>query len=89
MLSYSGTDASSFPWKSIWKVKVQLRISFFVGMATLGNILTLDNLCKRGIIVVGWCCMCKQSGESINHLLLHYEMARALWSVLFSHFDVT
>jgi hypothetical protein len=60
-----------------------------VWTATLGKILILDNLHKRGIIAVGWCCMCKQSGESINHLLLHYEVARAFWSVLFSLFDVT
>jgi hypothetical protein len=33
--------------------------------------------------------VCKWSGESINHLLLHCEVARALWSVLFTLFDVT
>ena len=36
-----------------------------------------------------WCCMCKQSGESINHLLLHCEVARALWSVVLTLFNVT
>jgi hypothetical protein len=50
--------------------------------------MTLDNFRKRGI-VVGWCCMCKQSGEFINHLLLHCEVARALWSVVLTLFDVT
>jgi len=35
---------SSFLWKSIWKVKVPLRVAFFVWTATLGKILTLDNL---------------------------------------------
>jgi hypothetical protein len=86
MLSFSGTETSSFPWKSVWKVKVPLRVNFFVWTAALVKILTLDNLCKRDIIVVGWCCMCKQSGESINHILLHCEVARALWSVvLMSH----
>jgi hypothetical protein len=35
---------SSFPWKSIWKVKVPPRVAFFVWTATLGKILTLDNL---------------------------------------------
>jgi hypothetical protein len=55
----------------------------------LGKILTLDNLRKRSIIVVGWCCMCKHRGEYDNHLLLHCEVARALWSVVFSLFDVT
>ena len=73
----------------IWKVKVPLRVNFFVWTVTLGKILTLDNLRKRGIIVVEWCCMCKQSGESINHLLLHCEAARALWSVVLTLFDIT
>jgi hypothetical protein len=88
VLSSSGTSSSSFPSRSIWKVKVPLRVNFFVWMATLGNILTLDNMCKRGIIVVGWCCMCKQSGESINHLL-HCEVAQALWSVVLALFYFT
>jgi hypothetical protein len=35
-----------------------------------------------------WCCMCKRSGESINHLLLHCEVAGTLWSVLFTLFGV-
>jgi hypothetical protein len=78
----------SFPWKGIWKVKVPRRVSFFVWTASLGKILTLDNLRKRGLIVVEWCYMCKRSGESINHLLLHCEVARTLWSVIFSLFGV-
>jgi hypothetical protein len=49
----------------------------------------LDNLRKRGIILVGWCFMCKHSGKSVNHLFLHCEVVRALWSVVFSLFDVT
>lgn len=37
----------------------------------MGQILTIDNLRKQRVLVVDWCCMCKQSGESIDHLLLH------------------
>jgi hypothetical protein len=33
--------------------------------------------------------MCKQSGESINHLLLYCQVARVLWSVVLTLFDVT
>jgi hypothetical protein len=79
---------SSFPWKGIWKVKVPFRVSFFIWTASLGKILTLDNLRKRGLIVMDWCCMCKRSGESINHLLLHCEVACSLWSVIFTLFEV-
>jgi hypothetical protein len=32
--------------------------------------------------------MCKKSGESIEHLLLHCEVARDLWSSLFNMFGV-
>jgi hypothetical protein len=41
--------------------------------------LALDNLRKRRVIVVHWCCMYKKSWESINHFLLHWEVARELW----------
>jgi hypothetical protein len=83
MLSSSVTQTSTFPWRSIWKSQFHCE-SISLWTATLGKILTLDNLCKRGIIVVELCCMCKQSGKSINHLLLHCEVARVLWSVLVS-----
>jgi hypothetical protein len=53
--------------------------SFFVWTAALGRILTLDNLRKRHIIVMDWYCMCKNSGESIDHLLLYCGVARELW----------
>ena len=32
--------------------------------------------------------MCKRGGESINHLHFHCDVAHALWSALFSIFDV-
>jgi hypothetical protein len=41
-----------FPWKSIWKVKVPVRVSFFAWTAALGWILMVDNLRKRSLIVV-------------------------------------
>jgi hypothetical protein len=66
-----------------------MRVSFFVWTAALGKILTVDNLRKRGVLVVGWCCMCKRNGESVDHLLLHCDVARELWSAIFSLFGVT
>uniref|UniRef100_A0A2N9IHE7 Reverse transcriptase zinc-binding domain-containing protein n=1 Tax=Fagus sylvatica TaxID=28930 RepID=A0A2N9IHE7_FAGSY len=71
-----------FPWKSIWKAKVPPRVAFFSWTAALGRLLTIDNLRKRHLILVDWCCMCKRSGESVDHLLLHCPMAWDLWSVL-------
>jgi hypothetical protein len=61
-----------------------MRVAFFAWLVTLGKILTLDNLRKKHIILVDRCCMCKRNGESVDHLLLHCDVAYALWSTLFT-----
>jgi len=70
-------DDPSFLWKSILHVKAPARVAFFVWTTALGKILTHDNLRKRNV-VIEWCCIYKKSGESIEHLLLHCEVARDL-----------
>jgi hypothetical protein len=54
----------------------------------LGKILTLDNQRKKNIILIEWCYMCKQNGESIDHLLLHCEVAIELWNMVCQMFGV-
>jgi hypothetical protein len=38
--------------------------------------------------VIEWCCLWKKSRESIDHLLLHCEVARDLWSYILILFGV-
>ena len=78
----------AFPWKGIWKVKALRRVAFFVWTAAWGRILTCDNLRWRGIVLVGWCCLCKCSGETVDHLLLHCSVAAELWRFVFKMFGV-
>jgi hypothetical protein len=47
-----------------------------------------DNLRWRNIVVVEWCCMRKNSGESIDHLLLHCDVAWDIWSYFYILFGV-
>jgi hypothetical protein len=84
----SNLDHEVFPWKSIWHTKVPSHVAFFKWTATLGKILTHDNLRKWNIVVVEWCYMCKKNGESVDHLLLHCEVASALWHFIFSWFGL-
>lgn len=47
----------------------------------------LKRICmKRHIIVIYWCYLCKKSGETVNHLLLHCEWASVLWNSIFGLF---
>jgi hypothetical protein len=80
---------SHFPCKSVWWTQAPPRVAFFAWSAALGKILTVDNLRKRHVIVVDRCCMCKRSGESVDHLLLHCVVAYAMWSAIFSRFDLS
>jgi len=38
--------------------------------------------------MMDWRCMSKKSGENIDHLLLHCEVARALWVLIYSLFGL-
>jgi hypothetical protein len=60
-----------------------------VWIVALGKILIMDNLKKRHVIVINRCFMCKKTGESVDYLLLHCDVAFVLWSSLFSRFGMS
>ena len=64
-----------FPWKAIWRAKAPRQVSFFIWCVAWNKILTGDNLRLRRLDFVDWCIMCRHCGETVNHLLLHCEMA--------------
>jgi hypothetical protein len=86
MLSLCGSV--SFPWKSVWKSKAPPRVAFFVWLAVHSKILTLDNLGRRGLVVVNRCWLCEMDGESVDHLLIHCAVARDLWNAFFARFGL-
>jgi hypothetical protein len=85
----SSHGPSSFPWKGIWRTKAPPRVAFFAWTATRGKILTIDNLRRRGMIVVNRCWLCESDGESVDHLLIHCRVTYALWNVIFSRLGLS
>ena len=77
-----------FPWQCILSVKVPRRVSFFLWTATRGGILTIDNLVKKNLPLVNWCCPCQCEEETVDHLLLHCKFVNTLWSEVFYLFGV-
>jgi hypothetical protein len=84
--SLACSEGKRFPWKSVWRTQASSRAAFFAWSAALSKILTMDNLRKMRIIIVDRCCLCKKDEESMNHLLLHYDVASALWNNIFIRF---
>jgi hypothetical protein len=62
----------------VWQTQALSNATFFLWSAALGKILIVKNLRKRHIIIVDRCCLCKRDGESVDHFLLHYDVASAL-----------
>jgi hypothetical protein len=73
----------------VWRTQAPPRAAFFTWSAALGKILTVDNLRKRHLIIVDRCCLCKRDGESVDHILLHCDVASALWNNIFSRFGIS
>ena len=63
-------------------------MAFFLWVAALGNILIEENLRRRNIILVSWCCMCKRDEETVDHLLLYCPIARDLLDLVFALYGV-
>jgi hypothetical protein len=88
--------ASLFSWKSVWKVRLHLvkrlegeasiSYAFFTWMTALDKILMIDNLRRQGLTLVNWCCLCKKSEETVNHLLIHCEFTSELWHLVLGLF---
>jgi hypothetical protein len=82
--------STCFPWKCVWWTQAPSMAAFFSWSAALGKILTLDNLRKRHVIVINRCYMCKKTKEFVDHhLLLHCDVASALYYYLFSRFGLS
>ena len=78
----------SFPWKSIWCVKVPKSVAFFLWTAARGGLLIVDNLVKKKLPLVNWCCLCRCEEETVDHLLIHCKYAYTLWSEVLRLFGV-
>ena len=81
---YRGLDLSpkiDFPFRSVWNSVVPSKISFFAWKASWKNMITLDQLKRRGRAVANKCCLCEKEEETIDHLLIHYKIARMLWDL--------
>ena len=74
--------------KACGSLKYLLGSYFFVWVASLGKNLTAENLRKRNIILVNWCCLCKGDGEIVDQLLLHCHFLREFWDMMLALFGV-
>lgn len=64
LVGYNNHSHLDYSAKLIWNSHAPPRISFFAWEAPKGRILTIDNLTKRGVIMVNRCYLCKSNLET-------------------------
>ena len=58
-------------WAKAWMKGMTPKVNIFFWILLQNKVLTLDNLKKGGIVVINRCVLCKNDGESIDHITLH------------------
>ena len=53
-----------------------------------GKILTVNMLMKRGWPLVNRCSICKDSEKSVDHILIHCDRTKQLWTLLLTTFGL-
>jgi hypothetical protein len=66
-------------WGKIWEAKSWPKINTFLWLVAHNNILTWDNLRKRGFIGPSWCQLCGSEEETQNHLLNLCTYSSCIW----------
>ena len=67
-----------FPSRLVWNPWVPTKVGFFAWEASLGKVLTLDQLKKRGRALANRCFLCGKGEVAVDHLLLHCSKAKIL-----------
>ena len=67
---------------------LELVFYFFTWEIVWGRILTVDTLMKRGWKMVNKCSFCKDTEEFANHILIHCDKTRNLWTFLLAVFGL-
>ena len=92
MASPSGMVQPSFPWNSIWNLKVPQKTKILLWRVCSGILPTLDNLRTKKIAIVNVCPVCNGGEESPMHLLVACSFAKSCWRLsspplAIRHFD--
>ena len=76
------SNATLFPYSSIWNPHVLMKVGFFCLGSFLGKVLALDQLKRRVRTLANGCFLCGEEEEMVDHILVHFPKARMLWVLI-------
>lgn len=84
-----GPTFRSFPSRGTWILGIPTKISFFIWMAVLDKIITLDHLQRRWWNLANRCVLCLREEESVDHLFVHCALPHRVWGSFLSPLNIS
>lgn len=78
------SEYSAAPFQSVWRIKAEGKICFFMWLLLHNRLWTVDRLAKRGWPHNALCVLCDQVQESSSYIILDCPFAKELWHSLLS-----
>lgn len=72
----------------IWKTKAPPRFKVFGWIMIRNKILTIDNLQRKGMILVNRCIMCKKANETVKHLFYRCEISLQIYTEMLTEYQI-
>ncbi|XP_040371882.1 uncharacterized protein LOC112192237 isoform X2 [Rosa chinensis] len=85
-LTSGASDPIFDPAKFIWNVKAPTKVKILGWLVVLGKTNTCDVLQKKrpgSCFSPHWCILCRNHGESADHVFVHCDVTISLWKKLF------
>ncbi|KAJ8754033.1 hypothetical protein K2173_001931 [Erythroxylum novogranatense] len=73
---------TGFPWEKIWQLHIPGKIKLFLWRLLRKAIPCKANLKERHVDIRDTCPICDNSPETGDHLFLHCDFARSVWSLI-------
>jgi hypothetical protein len=67
-------------WRKIWKQKLPAKGKFLVWTILENKIPMWDILQKRQFHGSSWCSLCKNQGETTDHIFMHFSFTSTVWA---------
>jgi len=81
------SQAPDKAWQRLWTQQVCTKIKLFTWLVQHRNILTWDNIRKRGVLGPSRCQLCEMQEETMEHLLNNCSFSSKLWDSFASIFQ--
>lgn len=75
-------------WAKAWMKGMTPKVNIFFWILLQNKVLTLDNLQKRGMIIINHCALYKNDRKSVDHIILHCQFAKKIWDSIFKIINI-